>query len=58
MCLAASCSKGYETDYTIALMDLITDSDAIMKDTQAIPSCITTIKHLLISRVIKKNGNF
>ena len=39
-------------------MDLITDSDAIMKDTQAIPSCIATIKHLLISRVIKKNGNF
>jgi len=36
------------------IMDLTTDSDAIMKDTQAIPSCIATIKHLLISRVIKK----
>ena len=35
-------------------MDLITVSHAIMKDTQDIPACIAAIKHVLISRVIKK----
>ena len=55
--MAAPMMLRMDAPMILGVIDLFTDSDVTMRDTLDIPAYISSINHLLISRVINAKGN-